>query len=379
MRSGFAKLQEVIAMSKYQSHQKLPPVWLIKVITAFRTFLIHLNRKLFPGNVVLYEQFQNFWLLPSIYVAAKLDIAKLLKDNPLTVTEIAERLDVDPLNVSRILRALSSQGIFKQTRDGRFAINSMAKGLLDEPGSLRYMILHHLGPINWNLMSNLEVSVRTGKNAFTDKYGKEIWDFLKDHQDENALFDKSMSNLSELGLAPILNAYEFSKFPLIIDLGGGEGFLLANILRENAGCRGILFDTNVALEKASEMFAMHKVESRTEIVSGDFFNSIPAFGDLYILKNIIHNWSDEQAVKLLQKIHQVIKPNGLLLIIEMVVPSGNGPSLAKLLDIQMMATMPGGKERTGSEYRTLLEKSGFSLSQIIPTIAPVSLIEAKKN
>jgi SAM-dependent methyltransferase len=188
-----------------------------------------------------------------------------------------------------------------------------------------------------------------------------------------------MSNLSDIGLAPILNAYDFSKFALIADIGGGEGFLLANILQNNPGCKGILFDTPGALEKAPEMLARHHVDDRTEIITGDFFKSMPGSGDLYLLKNIIHNWDNEQSADLLKKICQVIRPDGRLLIIEMVVPSGNEPSLAKLLDIQMMATMSGGKERTREEYRDILERSGFTLTRIVPTIAPISLIEAKKS
>ena len=366
-------------MSRQQTFQKLPPFWLIKGISAFRTFLIQLNRKLFPGNVVLYEQFSYLWLLPSIYVAAKLDIATLLKEKPLTTAEISERLHANTSNVHRLMRALAGEGIFKQTRDGRFALNGMAKGLLDEPGSLRYMLLHHLGPVNWNLMSNLEYAVRTGKDAFEERYGNGIYEFLRDHPDEYALFDKSMSNLSDIGLAPILSAYDFSCFPLIADIGGGEGFLLANILQNNPECRGILYDTPGALEKAPEMLAKHKVEGRTEIITGNFFHSIPVSADLYLLKNIIHNWNDEQSVELLKKIKEVMKPGGRLLIIEMVVPEGDESSLSKLLDIQMMATMQGGKERTREEYRDILERSGLILTRIVPTIAPISLIEAKKS
>jgi SAM-dependent methyltransferase len=359
--------------------QKLPPVGVIKILSAFRTFLIRLNRKLFPGNVVLYEQFQYFWLLPSLYVAAKLNIATLLKEKPLSSVEIATLLEVDPSNLSRIMRALSSQGIFKQTRDGRYALNGMARGLLDEPGSLRFMILHHLGPVNWNLMSNLEYSVRTGNDAFSDIYGKATYEYLKEHPEEYALFDKSMSNLSDLGLAPVLNAYDFSKSGLIVDIGGGEGFLLANILQNNPACKGILFDTPDALIKAHQVLLDHRVENRTEVVPGDFFNTIPVNGNIYILKNIIHNWGDEKAAELLRNIHRAMADDAILLIIEMVVPPGNEPSLSKLLDIQMMASMPGGKERTGMEYQVLLGQSGFSLRRIIPTIAPISLIEARKN
>lgn len=357
----------------------LPPAWLINAINGFRTFLIRLNHRTFPGNVVLYEQFQYFWLLPSLYVAAKLDIATLLKERPLTSKEIASRINADPPNVSRIMRALSSQGIFKQTPDGRFDLNGMARGLLDEPGSLRHMILHHLGPINWNLMSNLEYAVRTGKDAFTDKYGKPIYDYLQDQPDENSLFDKSMSDLSDLGLNPILGTYDFSGYGVIADIGGGEGFLLANILHRNTGCRGILFDTPKALEKAKAMLIEHHVADRTTIVPGDFFGSIPGAADLYILKHIVHNWRDEKAVELLKNIHQAIGPKSVLLIIEMVVPEGNEPSLSKLLDIQMMASMDGGKERTASEFKTLLQNAGFTINRIISTIAPICLVEAKKN
>ncbi len=359
--------------------QKLPPVWLINAINSFRIFLTQLNRKLFPGNVVLYEQFQNFWMLPSLYVAAKLDIATLLKKQPLTAAELAVLVNVDPLNLARVLRVLASQGIFKQTNDDRFALNAMARGLLDEPGSLRQMILHHLGPVNWNLMSNLEYSVRTGKDAFSDKYGIETYQYLKNHPTEQVVFDASMSNLSDLGLAPVLHAYSFSKFITIADIGGGEGFLLANILKHYPSCRGILFDMPEALEKAPEMLARHQVADRIEIVPGDFFKDIPKSCTLYILKNIIHNWGDEQSAELLKNIRNAMEPDGILIIIEMVVPPGNMPSLAKLLDIQMMASMPGGKERTEKEYRAILNKSGFTLTRIIPTIAPISLIEARKN
>lgn len=360
------------------AHQKLPPAWLINAINEFRTLLLRLNRSLFPGNVVLYEQLQNFWLLPSLYVAAKLDIATLLKNKPLTAAEISEQLKIDEGNISRIMRALASQGIFKQTRKGAFTINAMAMGLLNEQGSLRYMILHHLGPVNWNLMSNLEYSVRTGQDAFADKYHQPVYEYLSDHPGESALFDKSMSNLSDLGLAPILHAYDFSKFATIADIGGGEGFLLANILNLHPGLKGILFDIPRAMAQAPAMLTNYAVADRTEVIPGDFFSSIPAGADLYILKNVLHNWDDEQSVDLIKKIGEACQPGVYLLIIEMVVPTGNKPSLAKLLDIQMMATMPGGKERTAEEYRRILEKSGFAIKRIIPTVSPICLIEAVK-
>jgi SAM-dependent methyltransferase len=366
-------------MIEKQASQKLPPVWLINAINAFRTFLIRLNRNLFPGNVVLYEQFQYFWLLPSLYVATRLDIATLLKNNPLTPEELSRKVNADATNLARLLRALASQGIFKQTRDGRFALNGMAKGLLDEPGSLRYMILHHLGPVNWNLMSNLEYAVRTGGDAFEEKYGLPIYEYLKEHQGENDVFDKSMSNLSDLGLWPILSAYDFGKFKTIADIGGGEGFLLANILHQYPGCKGLLFDTPNALEQAEAMLVKYQVDRRTELVAGDFFTSVPGTGDLYLLKHVIHNWNDLRSEEVLKVIHRDMPAGSRLLILEMIVPPGNTPSLAKLLDIQMMASMPGGKERTAAGFTEMLTRSGFRNIRIIHTVSPVCLIEAVKQ
>lgn len=360
-------------------NQKLPPVWLVKAIQLIRDSLIRLNKKMFPGNVVLYEQFQNFWLLPSLYVAVRLNVAELLKKSPLSVEELATHTNTHAPSLSRIMRALSGQGIFKVNRDGKYEINAMAKGLLDEPGSLRNMLLHHLGPVNWNLMSNLEYAVRTGKDAFADKYGKGIYEYLKDHPDESEIFDHSMSNLSDIGLAPILKAYHFSDYHTIADIGGGEGFFIANILKENPLVKGILFDMKEPVSMAPALFEQYHVQDRIKIIEGNFFGPIPTGADLYLMKNVIHNWDDLQCIDLLKNIHQAMSPESRIVIIEMIVSKDNRQELAKLLDIQMLATMPGGKERTRSEFNTLLENSGFRIIRIIKTIAPICLIEAKKS
>lgn len=363
-------------MLKPAKLQKLPPVWLVRAITLFRNALLKLNKNLFPGNVVLYEQFQVFWLLPSLYIAAKLDIAGFLKNGPRSVHEIAEHTGTNPDSLHRILRALSSQGIFFSQKDGRFRLNRISRGLLDENGSLRYTLLHHLGPVNWNLMSNLMVAVKTGNDPFTDRYGISIYDYLQQHPDEYEVFDKSMSNLSDLGLAPILNAYEFNKYPTIVDIGGGEGFFLANILMYCPASKGVLFDLPEAIGKSYELVASFNIADRVEITTGDFFSDVPASGDLYILKNIIHNWNDDDCIRLLTTLRRCIKKTARILIIDMVVQTPNKLSLAPLLDIQMLACMRGGKERTKSEFVSIIEKSGFKVLRLIPTIAPISIFEA---
>ncbi len=367
------------AMHKPDDLQKLPPVAIIRIIDAFRGFLLRLNRKLFPGTAVLYEQFQHFWLLPSLYVAAKLNIAEMLRDQPLTAEEIAARIRAHPGNTHRLMRALAGGGVFRQMADGRFKLNPMGRALLDGRGSLRHTILHHLGPVNWNLMSNLEYAVTTGQDAFRERYGTDIYRYLEDHPEEYRIFDHSMSDLSDLGLAPLLKAYDYVHYKRIVDVGGGEGFFLANILHAAPSSRGVLLDTPGSVARAPGVFARYGVGDRIEIVPGDFFKAVPAGGDLYLLKNIIHNWDDRHCSEILRHIAGAMSPEGRVLIFEMVVPDGGAFSAAKLLDIQMMASMPGGKERTGQEYREMLEGAGLTCRRTIRTIAPVSIIEAVKK
>lgn len=364
-------------MKRPEKLPALPPVWLVKSINVFRNALLTLNRRMFPGNVVLYEQFQYFWMLPSLYVTAKLDVAGFLQNGPETVENIAKHVGAHADSLRRILRALASQGIFKEMKDGRFRMTPMSAGLLDKPGSLRYAILHHLGPVNWNLMSNLLYAAKTGDDPFTNKYGVPIYDYLQKHPEEFAVFDKSMSNLSDLGLAPILNGYDFSRFKTIVDLGGGEGFLLARIMNQCPASKGILFDLPEAVVKAPALLEFHHALDQIEIVTGNLYTEIPANGDLYILKNVVHNWSDEDFTRMFKNLRKYINPNARVLIIEMVVRKFNSPSLPLLLDIQMLACMQGGRERSRTEFENICNRAGFRVTRIVETIAPLSLIEVQ--
>lgn len=356
----------------------LPPYWLVASLDRFRKVLLQINRRLFPGNVVLYEQFQYFWMLPALYVAARLDIASRLKDRPLQAEELALATGCTVVGIRRIMRALSSQGIFASTKDGSFRLNRLSRPLLPGPGSLRDMILHHLGPVNWELMNHLELAVRTGEDPFNHIHGKGIYDYLRDHPEEYALFDRSMSNLSDLSIAPILNAFNFSDYSIIADIGGGEGTLLATILRGHPKSSGILFDTPEGLAKANVVLQKTEVFERIKIMEGDFFSGAPPDAGLYILKNILHNWNDQDCIRILRNIQHQMPENGKVMIIEMIIPEGNKPSFSKLLDIQMLVSMKGGKERTVSEFRDLISESGLTSPEIVPTISPLALIIAGK-
>lgn len=366
-------------MKKTDQSQSIPPVWLVNAINAFRTALLMLNKKMFPGNVVLYEQFQYFWLLPSLHVAAKLNIAEILRSGPKSIDEIAWAVDAHAPSLYRVMRSLSSHGIFREKKNKVFTLNGVSKALLDGPGSLRYTIIHHLGIVNWMAMGNLFHAVKTGEDSFTYAHGKPIYDYLSEHPAEYELFDKSMSNLSDMGLPLILNACGFPKTGTVADIGGGEGFLLSHILTMHAQLKGILFDLPEALLKAQAMLDEYGVSSRATIMKGSFFEKMNITADIYILKNILHNWDDQHFLKILCNLSETMPSSSKIYIIEMVIPENNLPSISKLLDIQMLGIMAGGKERTLKEFSTLIEKAGLHLDRMIPTIGPLSVIIASSK
>ena len=355
--------------------QKLPPYCLVKMLDGFRGLLLKIHRKLFPGSVVLYEQFQSFWLLQPLYIAAELNIAGHLKEKPLSVTELAEKTNSDPEALYRVLRALASSGIFKETDGKQFKLNSRAKALLEGEGSMRNMIIHHLGRVNWSACGNLLHTVKTGENAFTGLFGMDIYPYLQQNHDELQRFGKSMSDISALSLHPVLSRYDFSKCKTIADIGGGEGFLLAKILEKYTGLKGVLFDLPENSAKAEEFIRSSGLSRRISFVSGSFLEPFNLEADLYLMKNVLHNWDDGHCSLVLGNLRKTMTKGARLLILEMVVPGPDIASWSKLVDIQMLATMPGGRERTRQEFETLLQKSGFRLKRVIPTIAPLSVLE----
>ena len=358
--------------------RKLPPVWFIKILNLFRYGLLYINRSIFPGNIVLYEHFQYLWLLPCIRVAAEFNIATILRDQPRTISELAALTGSNPEYLYRIMRGLIGNGIFKLRKDGRYVNSSMSKALIDGKDSLRYMIMQHLGSFNWGTFNELIHAVRTGDDAVTKVQGKGIYDYLSEHPDESELFTRSMSNLSELSIAPILSAYDFSKFGILADIGGGEGLLLSAILHKYPRLKGILFDRKESITRAESIFIKFGVKDKIKTIQGDFFESAPGGADVYLLKNILHNWNDRDCVRILNNIMKVLPGEGKILIIEMVVSENNKPSFSKLIDIQMMVSMKGGKERTRKEYDTILTNAGLKINKVIPTIAPISIIEVTK-
>lgn len=311
----------------------------------------------------------------AIYVAAKLGIADLLKDGSKTVDELSNATKAHACSLYRLLRALASIDIFREEEDGRFCLTPLATTLRsDSMNSVLPGVLLAGSEFHWEAWGNLFYSVMTGESAFEHIHDMRFFDYLPKNPDDGATFDAWMTRSSEMQIPAIMNSYDFSMYQTIVDIGGGHGSLLAAILQTNPHLKGILFDMPEVL-KAAKKFRNAGIDTRCEMTGGDMFKSIPQGGDLYILKTIIHDWSDELSIKILRNCHTAMTDHARLLVIESIVPTGNQPHLSKFMDLNMLVLNHGGRERTESEYRTLFHAAGFRLTNIIKTPSPLSLIE----
>jgi hypothetical protein len=274
------------------------------------------------------------------------------------------------------MRMLASQGIFRELKGRRFKSTSLARPL--EEDQIRYLILVHLNRNQFAMFGELMKSVRTGDTVSGNRSGSALFDHIGDEEKRNEWFNRAMSSASKMQVPALLSAFPYKKYPKIIDVGGGEGLFLAAVLGQAAQSRGVVFDLPNVLETSGDVIVDHFLEGRMEIQAGDFFESVPAGGDLYMLKSVLHDWDDASAVKILQNVHRVMEKHSRLLIIEAVLDEENQSSFGKMTDILMMAAV-GGQERTHRQWEVLLQSAGFSIRKIHSTITPHSLIEVEKT
>jgi hypothetical protein len=315
----------------------------------------------------------------ALYVAAKLGVADLLAEKPQPVSALAAATSTNERALYRVLRSLSSIGIFKETGTKVFSLTPLAELLRsDAHGSLRNGVIFAGEEWHWRVWGNLLYSVQTGKSAWGRVHGAEVFDYFAANQEQSEIFNRAMTDGST-AIAPLVaEAYDFSGINRLADIAGGHGYLLAQILKANPNLKGILFDVPPVIAGASSLLEEEGVDGRVEKVSGDFFASVPKGADAYIMKHIIHDWDDERAQRILQNINAAMSPEGKVLIVEVVVPEDNEPHYSKLLDLEMLVS-PGGVERTATEYRELLAAAGLRLTSIIQTKSPYSIIEAVKE
>ncbi|HEX8142868.1 MAG TPA: methyltransferase [Pyrinomonadaceae bacterium] len=331
-----------------------------------------------PPQMVMLQMMSGYWVSQSLYVAARLGLADLLKDGPRTSEELARATGTHAPTLYRLLRALAGLGLFLEDEQGRFTLTPLSNTLQTGPGSVRAMILHLGEQPSWLAWGDLLRSVQTGETAFPRVNGMEVFPFYAAHPESQEPFNHAMTEASEVMSAAVTQAYDFSQFGKVVDVGAGHAGLITAILKSSPKVKGIAYDLPAVVEGAGERIEAEGLAGRCEAVGGDFFHSVPAGGDAYTLKMIIHDWDEARALSILRNIHGAMKDDGKLLIVETVIPEGNEPSFSKLGDLHMLV-MTGGQERTAAQYQKLLDAAGFSLTRIIPTQSIVSIVEGIKK
>lgn len=239
-------------------------------------------------------------------------------------------------------------------------------------------------PFHRHAWTDLYTTVKTGEPAFDRVHGAALFDYLAEHPEDAAVFDAAMTSTSKSNTVSIVAAYDFTRFGTIVDVGGGQGGLLAAILAANPHLHGVLFDAPTVVAGAAEELSRAGVGDRCTVVGGDFFDSVPAGGDAYLLSGVIHDWDDDHAVKILSACRAAMADTGCVLIAEMVLPQGpekgtekdTAPLTGKLLDVEMLVMTSGGRQRTEAQFRTVLHQAGLRLTRILPSSGPVSVVEA---
>lgn len=331
-----------------------------------------------PADVAFIQMATGYWVSKAIYVAARLGVADLLAGGAKTVEQLAAGTGAHAPTLRRLLRALAGVGVFREDARGRFELTPMAEFLRSGvPGSQRGFVLHVGESPSWLAWDGLLGSVRTGESAFRTVHGEEVFPYYAAHPESNEPFNAAMVELSNVVAAAVLEAYDFSRYQRIADVGGGRGGLLAAILKATPAARGVVYDQPEVVAGAHATMEAAGVAGRCEYAGGDFFESVPGGADAHVLKWIIHDWDDERALRILRNCRRALADGGRLLLVETVVPEGNEPSFSKWMDLQMLV-MTGGRERTAAEYRELLAAAGFEMTAVIQTKSPVSIVEAVK-
>jgi ubiquinone/menaquinone biosynthesis C-methylase UbiE len=317
-----------------------------------------------------------YWVSRAIYVAAHLGIADLLKDEARDAEALAAATGTHAPALRRLLRSLASVGLFGTDAQGRFSLTPLGTALQsDAPGAARSTVIALSGPFFWAAWGEVLHSVRTGETGMQKALGVSEYEYLAEHPEDASHFNAAMIGYHGEEPAAIVEAYNFSGSGTLVDVGGGSGNLLGTILAANPSLRGVLFERPQVVPEAERNLKAAGVDDRCEFVAGDFLEAVPEGGDVYIVSHCIHNWDEQNILRILSNCRRAMPARGRLLIVEAVIRAGDAPDPAKILDLAMLV-VPGGEERSEDDYRLLLEKSGFRLTRVISTRTSASIIEA---
>ena len=330
-----------------------------------------------PAQLVL-QVAAGFIASAALQVATRLSIAERLAAGPRTTADLAREAGVQEDGLYRVLRALSSAGIFAETAPRTFALTPAAELLRKGPGSLGDGIEFITDPLHFRTYAEALYSVQTGKPAGEKVVGMPLFEYLSKTPDWSASFNNAMTAFSANVMPAVLEVYDFSGIGTLVDIAGGHGHVLTSVLKEYPRMRGVLFDLDHVIAGAGPLLAASGIGDRVRTESGDFFKAVPAGGDAYIMKHIIHDWDDDRAVAILSAIRKALdgKPQGRVILLEAALAPGNAPDFGKLVDLEMLL-LPGGRERTADEFGALFQRAGLKLSNVVPTKSMLSVIEGR--
>jgi len=315
-----------------------------------------------------------------LYAAVTLNIADYLTSGPKGIADLAKSSGANEDALYRTLRLLASLGIFGEVSPRTFALTPAADLLRrDAPNTLRGMAGFLPDPFHYRVYGEIMHSVMTGKPAGDKAVGMPIFEYFEKNPEYSRVFNDAMTSMSAPTANAAIEAYDFSGIGTLVDVAGGHGEVLMQILKACPNVRGILADLGHVVDGAKPRIKSAGLSDRLQAVACDFFQSVPEGGDAYIMKHIIHDWDDERASLILKNIGKAMgAKKGKVILLESVIAAAGAPDFGKFLDIEMLL-LPGGRERTADEFRSLFERSGFQMTKVVPTKSPLSVVEAVRR
>jgi predicted O-methyltransferase YrrM len=331
-----------------------------------------------PPTMQMLQIMVGPWVAQIAAAVARFEVPDHLAEGPRAALELAKLAGAEPETFERLLRAAASVGIVREVSPGLYAGTPLGDTLRSNvPGSVRALVLAELGPGHWLPWGRLGDAVKAGHSQAAAALGSDAWAYYRRNPEEGAAFARGMSDLAALVAAATASACDFSGSERIVDVGGSEGAMLAAALRAAPEAHGVLFDLPEVIARGRGAVAAHGLGRRIETVAGDFFQEVPAGGDLYILKMVLHDWSDDQSVTILKNVQRAARPGARVLVVEMIVPPTVTPSPVYLMDLDMLVVLDG-RERTEPQFAALFERAGLRFERVTPTLGLFSIVEGTR-
>ncbi|MBU2549478.1 MAG: methyltransferase [Proteobacteria bacterium] len=329
-----------------------------------------------PPQARVFEILIGFMRTQAVHAAARFGLPDLLRDGPRTAEDMALRSGLDPEALYRLLAALADLGLFEERPGRGFELTDLGRTLCnDTPGSLRPFALLAGDRMWWGPWGSLTDSLKTGRPAFDVLFGTDYTGYLDRHGEMGRIHDACLDSVSLAHNPAVLAAYDFSSFSKVVDVGGGQGSLLASVLEAYSVPAGVLFDRPRVVEAAAGLYP--NLKGRLEFRGGDFFEGVPSGGDLYMLKQVLHDWDDRRAARILENCRKATGEQGLLIVIESVIEPGAPSPVPRLFDLHMLVTSGGGRERTLAEFRALFQAGGFEMAAARATPSSFFILEGR--